>query len=196
MVISCASRKSFLMSSKSKGTYAKSFADPSRTNAIAQAGNYVDPPKYYEHLLNKWTIHFSDRNAPETEEFHFTLELNKKMSYDQLAAKVAEHLKVDPTHVRFTTVTAANGRPRSVVKKANNQTLTSILNPQYQSFSTSAAGQRGDWLFYEILELSLSELETMKNIKITLLNEGITKEVCLFNCAIYASMCCYSLTVV
>jgi ubiquitin carboxyl-terminal hydrolase 7 len=37
--------------------------------------------------------------------------------------------------------------------------------------------QRNDALFFEVLDMSLAELDTQKSIKLTLLSEGITKEV-------------------
>ena len=139
------------------------------------AGNYTDAPKFYDYLVNKVTIHFRDRNQPDSEEHHFTLELSKKMLYDQFAAKVGEHLKVESSHLRFSCMTAASGKPKMPLKKTVNQTLSGILNPQYAAYNSAPIAP--DSLFYEILEISLSELETKKPLKITLLSEGISKEV-------------------
>lgn len=150
-----------------------------RFNAIAQAGNYTDPPKFYDYLQNKVTIHFGDRNALENEDAQFSLELSKKMSFDQLLAKVAEHLKADPTHIRFWTVNASNNRPRVIVRRTPNQTLSAILNTQFSGYN-SGTSQRNDTLYYEVLELSLSELESKRYIKVILLSDGIAKEVCVF----------------
>jgi len=127
-------------------------------------------------LQNKVTIHFGDRNALENEDSQFTLELSKKMSYEQLLAKVAEHLKADADHLRFWTVTASNNRPRGLVRRTANQTLSTILNTQFAGYN-SGASQRNDMLYYEVLELSLSELESKRYIKVSLLSDGIAKEV-------------------
>lgn len=40
------------------------------------------------------------------------------------------------------------------------------------------SSQRGDAFYFEVLEMSLAELDTKKSIKLTWLSEGITKEVC------------------
>lgn len=106
----------------------------------------------------------------------YDLELSKKMTYDQLAAKVGEYLNVDPTHLRFSPINATTGKARPVVRRQTNQTLQQILNPPYSTYSNSG-NQRNDALYYEILELSLSELETRRNIKIHWLTDGISKEV-------------------
>lgn len=43
--------------------------------------------------------------------------------------------------------------------------------------TTLSSSQRGDAFYFEVLEMSLAELDTKKSIKITWLSEGITKEV-------------------
>ncbi len=97
------------------------------------------------------------------------------MSYDQFAAKVGEHLKADPTHIRFMTVNATNGSIKNFVKPNNSYSLHQIMLPAYGTYSNG--NQRTDALYYEVMELSLRELETKKNLKVTWLSEGISKEV-------------------
>jgi ubiquitin carboxyl-terminal hydrolase 7 len=96
------------------------------------------------------------------------------MSYDQFAAKVGEALKVDPTHIRFWTMNANTLKAKSVVRRNLNQSLYQVLHPQYTSYNSH---QRADALFYEVMEMSLSELETKKVMKLWWITEGITKEV-------------------
>ncbi len=113
--------------------------------------------------------------AKDAEEEIFEVTLSKKMSYDQFSAKVGEHLKVDPTHIRFSTVNATTGKPKAIVKRNNNQLLSQILNPPYSAYGNN--NQMPNALYYEVLDLSLSELETKKHLKITWVSEGVTKEV-------------------
>ena len=96
------------------------------------------------------------------------------MFYDQFAAKVGEHVKADPTHIRFYTINAASGNAKTTVKPNLNTTLQHVLTPQY---TYGAANQVANALYFEVLDLSLSELETKRTLKITWLSEGITKEV-------------------
>lgn len=96
------------------------------------------------------------------------------MSYDQFSAKVGEVLKVDPTHIRFSTTNATTNKPKSIVRRNPNQNLYQILHPQFSSYSSH---QRSDMLFYEVMDMSLTELETKKPIKLTWVSEGLTKEV-------------------
>jgi len=106
----------------------------------------------------------------------FQLVLNSKMSYERLSEKVGEQISVEPTHLRFYTV-SSTGSPKPVPKRGPNQTLQTILNPNAGGYGQLPMGQRNDCLYYEVLDMSLAELETRKSIKVTLLSEGITKTV-------------------
>lgn len=82
---------------------------------------------------------------------------------------------MDPTHLRLYTVNFTTGLPRVAVKRlSTNQTLQSILNPT--GYSALSQTQRTDALYFEVLDMSLAELDTKKNVKIIWLSEGITKE--------------------
>jgi ubiquitin carboxyl-terminal hydrolase 7 len=108
----------------------------------------------------------------------FSLTLSRKMTYDQFAKKVGEHLGIDYSHLRFCPVLATNGKPKQPIKRTINQTLFQILNGQYGSYGYSM--HLPDALYYEVLDTSLSEYETKKTLKVTWLIDGINKEVCYF----------------
>lgn len=97
------------------------------------------------------------------------------MSYDQFSAKVGERLKVDPTHVRFSTVNSTTGKSKAPVRRNANQTLFQILSPQFGTYNNS--NQRADTLYYEVMDMSLSEMETKKSLKVVWVSEGVSKEV-------------------
>jgi len=143
---------------------------------ITALGGFTEAKDFYDYLLNRVSVEFSPRFGETTQFPTFSLTLSKKMTYDQFAAKVAEYLRIEPTHVRFTTVNTA-GRPRAAVKYSQQGTLNSILFPGPYNYSGNTM-QRSDQLFYEILEMSLKELEQRKALRITWLPEGLTKEVC------------------
>lgn len=145
--------------------------------AIAQAGGYTDAREFYDYLLNRKTVSFSPKVVTDNEKDIFKMDLSRKMSYEQFSAKVGEYLKVDPTHLRFSTVNSTTGKVKQAVKRNANQTLYQILSPQFGTYSN--ANQRDDALYYEILDMTLSEWETKKVMKVTLVTEGVTKEVCL-----------------
>ncbi|KAK3328499.1 hypothetical protein B0T19DRAFT_424769 [Cercophora scortea] len=145
--------------------------EPSRTS-----DRFEDAREYYDFLLNKKTVKFHAHPTKCDPEKYpaFDLVLNAKMSYDKLAEKLGERLGVDPTHLRFYTVNATTGNPRTAIRRGPNQNLNSILNPV--GYGQINNNQRVDALYFEILDMSLAELDTKKSIKITVLSEGITKE--------------------
>jgi ubiquitin carboxyl-terminal hydrolase 7 len=143
------------------------------TSQITASGGCVEAKEFYDYLLNRINVEFVPRTA-ESEDPNFTLTLSKKMTYTQFAGKVAESLGTEPSHLRFTTVSAA-GKPKQSVKYNANSTLNTILFPGPYSYSANAT-QRPDAMFYEILDMSLVELEQRKPIKITWLPEGLSKE--------------------
>ncbi|KAL8810807.1 MAG: hypothetical protein Q9223_002107 [Gallowayella weberi] len=143
-------------------------------SAIASAGGYTDAREFYDYLLNRIVIKFFPKITTEPAGSVFSLALSRKMSYDQFSAKVGEHLKVDPTHLRFSTVLSTTGKPKQPVRRNQGVSLSQILVPSVGTYVTS--NQRGDALFYEVLEMSISELETKKNIRVHWLSEGVVKE--------------------
>ncbi|KAL9102026.1 MAG: hypothetical protein Q9163_002781 [Psora crenata] len=145
-----------------------------QASAIAQTGGYTDAREFYDYLLNRKQVTFSPKYLTGTDKEVFKLDLTRKMSYEQFSAKVGEHLKVDPTHIRFSTVHIATGKARAVVKRNANQSLNQILSPSFTSYSNSS--QRDDALYYEILDMSLSELDTKKALRVTFVTEGFSKE--------------------
>jgi len=98
------------------------------------------------------------------------------MTYDQFAAKVGEQLKVEPTHLRFTTINAA-GKAKMPIRHGSQGNLSSILVPTPYNYASNPM-QKSDALFYEVLDMPLKELEQRKPMKVTWLPEGISKEVC------------------
>ncbi|KAL6722165.1 ubiquitin-specific protease ubp15 [Lecanora helva] len=144
------------------------------SSTISQTGGYTDAREFYDYLLNRKTVTFSPRYGQEDEGEAFKLDLSRKMSYEQFSAKVGEHLKVEPTHLRFSTVSATTGKAKGTIKRSANQNLSQILYPQFGTYGNN--NQRDDILYYEVLEISLSELDTKKNLKVTWVTEGVSKE--------------------
>jgi ubiquitin carboxyl-terminal hydrolase 7 len=75
-------------------------------------------------------------------------------------------------------VNSATHRPKNPIKHTTNHNLGALLSPA--SYSTYSAGinQRNDALYYEVLEVSMSELEMRKTFKVIWLPEGLQKEEC------------------
>ncbi|KAB5596509.1 Ubiquitin carboxyl-terminal hydrolase [Ceratobasidium theobromae] len=128
------------------------------TSDLETQGLLSTPIQFYDLLQNRVLIKFKPRFEEAGHE-EFDLVLSKKMNYDTLAAKVGEHLRHDAIKLRFTT-SSNTGQPRQVLKRALNQTIAEILQPSYGTAPIPI-------LFYEMLEVSIVELETKRNLKAT-----------------------------
>lgn len=137
------------------------------------ADRIEDARTFYDFLANKRPVRFHPHPRMSEGE-PFQLILSSKHTYDQIAARVGDKVGCLPTHLRFSTVSQSTGNPKTTVKRGQSQTLLNILNPPYQSFNSS--NQRTDALYYEILEISLSEYDTKKMLKVIWLSEGVSKE--------------------
>lgn len=135
-----------------------------------------DAREYYDFLMNKKIVRFHAHptRCDPAKYPEFELVLSSRISYDALSEKVGDALRIDPTHLRFFTVNGATGNPRTAVKRAPTLTLHSILTPT--GYGQLNMNQRTDALYFEVLDMSLAELDRRKNIKIIWLSEGITKE--------------------
>lgn len=135
---------------------------------------YDDAKAFYDFLCNKREVRFDPHPRCEKANFQsFILTLSTKITYDQLSERVGEQLGIEPTHIRFFTANASTGSPKSAVRRAVSQTLSTILNPN--SFSQQSMQIKPNSLFFEVLDMSLAELDTKKNIKVTWLSEGVIK---------------------
>jgi len=140
-----------------------------------------DAREFYDFLAHRVTVKFQAHptKCDATKYPAFVMQLHPhKMGYDQMAEHVAQHFDLQQTHLRFWTVNPS-GNPRASVKRnaANPPMVATILNiptPQVQQMPTVSRDEYT--LYFEILDINLSELELSKNIKLTWLSEGITKE--------------------
>jgi ubiquitin carboxyl-terminal hydrolase 7 len=140
---------------------------------------FEDARDYYDFLHNKKHVKFVPHptKCDAAKYPAFELVLNSKIGYDTLAERVGAHINEPPTHIRFWTVNAASGNPKTTVKRGLGQNLQSILSPT--GYSQLNSSQRSDAFYFDVLEISLAELDTKKSIRVTYLSEGITKEVSL-----------------
>ncbi|EPQ30594.1 uncharacterized protein PFL1_02118 [Pseudozyma flocculosa PF-1] len=120
---------------------------------------YSNPIQFYDFLQNQVKVLFKPRYDDVEYRAEFELTLSKKMTYDMMAAKVGERLKHDPFKLRFTTANGPNGSPKTVLKRTANQNVNEIISPSYIQGQASL-------LYYELLDVSIIELETKRSLKI------------------------------
>ncbi|KAJ2896431.1 ubiquitin carboxyl-terminal hydrolase [Zalerion maritima] len=142
--------------------------------------HYEDAREFYEYLFHKRRLTLMPhptRNNNAQDLPTLDMDFNTKMPYDQFATKVGDELGVEGTHIRFYTVNGANGNPKLPVKRLgpHSASLFNILYPT-GNYSQMTMNQKNDALYYETLDMTLTELETMKVVQMTWLSEGVSKE--------------------
>jgi len=81
---------------------------------------------------------------------------------------VAQHLNTDPLKLRFTTAYSSSGAQKGVIKRTTAQTLSEMLQTAYSPSSQV--------LYYEMLDISIVELETKRFLKIIWLGNTVKEE--------------------
>jgi len=126
-------------------------------------GAFATVPEYYEYVMNRVTVKFRRLDKPKIQTF--TLELSKRMLYDQVTKKIAERIGTDPNKIRLTGHNGYYDQPKPTpIKRTERMTLQDMLTVYYQPPSNN---NLSDTLFFEALELPVSEYENKKVLKIT-----------------------------
>jgi len=144
---------------------------------------FTNPIQFYDFFLNRVVVTFRPKFEDATADNEFSVTLSKKNTYEQvrsipfteaflialakphcsrsqMAQKVGERLKHDYLKIRFTQSNGANGNPKTIIRRQANHTVAELIQPGYMATSTNL-------LYYELLEVSIIELETKKSLKIT-----------------------------
>ena len=77
-----------------------------------------------------------------------------------MAHRVGDFLKQDPLKLRFTSSNPQSGTPKSIIKRSLNQSVADITGTNYYSQHPNVI------VYYELLDISIIELETKKSLKI------------------------------
>ncbi|CAG8737552.1 19364_t:CDS:10, partial [Gigaspora margarita] len=133
------------------------------------AGRIREIPAFYESLSMRIVVQFKPKYKDREQKPEFELVLNKKHTYDDVSKRVAAHLSTDPLKLRFTTAHPTTGHTKNVIKRSTNQTLQEILQTSYPPNSANL-------LYYEMLDISIVELETKKFFKVFWLGKTIKEE--------------------
>lgn len=96
------------------------------------------------------------------------------VAHCQMAHRVGDYLKHDPLKLRFTSSNGATATPKSIIKRALNQSVADITQTNYYAQHPASIV-----LFYEILDVSIIELETKKSLKVVWTGRHNKEEVSL-----------------
>jgi ubiquitin carboxyl-terminal hydrolase 7 len=77
-----------------------------------------------------------------------------------MAHKVGDYLKHDPLKLRFTSANPQSQTPKAIIKRALNQSVADITGTNYYAQHPNVV------VYYELLDISIIELETKKSLKV------------------------------
>ncbi|CAG8620867.1 1600_t:CDS:10 [Paraglomus brasilianum] len=129
-----------------------------------------DIPRFYEYLASRVVVMFKPRFPDRDSKPQFELVLNKKMAYDTVAANVAKKLNTDPLMLRFTTTAYAGNTPKNIIRRSTTQSLQDMLQPG------GYLNPPSNTLYYEMLDVSIIELETKRFLKVIWLGTSAKEE--------------------
>ncbi|KQK09967.1 ubiquitin carboxyl-terminal hydrolase 13 isoform X2 [Brachypodium distachyon] len=115
-------------------------------------------PSFFEYIHNRLVVHFRLLDKPKEDDF--TLELSKRSTYDDVVEKVAHHLGLDdPSKLRLTPHNPYAEQPKpQYIKYRSLDHLLDML----RHFN-----QICDVLYYEILDIPLPELQTLRTLTVS-----------------------------
>ncbi|PLW25122.1 hypothetical protein PCASD_24039 [Puccinia coronata f. sp. avenae] len=120
---------------------------------------YLDPVAFYDFFTNRVLVQFKPRCDIMAKPVQFDLLLSKKLTYDQMASRVGQRLQHDPMKLRFTN--SHQGNPMSVIRRvAARGTVADMIRPSDDHAPSNV-------LFYELLDVSIEEVETKRNVQVT-----------------------------
>ncbi|EPY54271.1 ubiquitin carboxy terminal hydrolase Ubp21 [Schizosaccharomyces cryophilus OY26] len=132
--------------------------------AHRQFGSALD---IYDFLAHRLSVTFEPRNG-EDSDGTFDLELTTHTTYNEMAQAVGKVLDADPGYLQFTLAHLPSKTPRTVIRNPSKFTLQNAIPYAY-------ANDQHVVIFYEILDLSLSELEHKQLVQVHFISDGITK---------------------
>ncbi|CAI9094723.1 OLC1v1030510C1 [Oldenlandia corymbosa var. corymbosa] len=117
---------------------------------------YPDVASFLDYIKNRQVIHFRRLESPGEDDF--CLELVKNDSYDDVVVEVADKLGLDdPSKVRLTPHDCYSEKPKPNSIKYQAANLLDMLLHN---------NQLSDILYYEVLEIPLPELQSLKTLEV------------------------------
>ncbi|KAJ3098511.1 hypothetical protein HDU97_003967 [Phlyctochytrium planicorne] len=138
----------------------------------AEVNDLPDPalalvPQYFENLQNRLVVLFKSKPKQDKDTVRPDVELvlSKKMVYDVVVQKLGERLNSDPLKIRLST--NSSNSSKQIIKRTPTLTLHEMLNTGYYTPMLTPSV-----LFYEELEVNVSELEIKRFLKVSFVDKS------------------------
>lgn len=151
---------------------------------LSKIKGYHTAKEFYDFMRHRLLITFKQRmpveggggdlrmdttgdNEASEDKSQIDLWLSWNDTYETMATKVGEKLGVDPGYLQFFT-TSINGAQRTPIRSGGSTVKQILASPYVQQYSKM--------VLYEILDISLTELQSKKTVSVSWLSDGLSQE--------------------
>lgn len=122
---------------------------------------------FFRDLIYRVQVVFCNKNDPSDP--GFTVKLNQKMSYNQMATEVAKHLDTDPMMLQFFRMQAVRDAPGTVIRSHFEGQLKDLL----QVYGTRKFAKK---LYYQELSMKVGEFENKRQFRCIYVSPKLKEE--------------------
>lgn len=149
-----------------------------RAKQIHAEGRFATVREYFTSVYNRVMVEFRPKTDKQLQEI--TLTLDRRSTYLTVARELAKALEAEPTKLRFTTAHSLTKQPKDVLPYSARLTLEimapGIPNATEYAHAVNIESVTRPVIYYEILDVSLVDLETKKSFKINTLYPTLRDE--------------------
>ncbi|KAL2314284.1 hypothetical protein POMI540_2302 [Schizosaccharomyces pombe] len=122
--------------------------------------------KLYDFLSNKVLVLFRPRFIDQDSIIEFEMLLDRRIKYDDLCIELGQKLGIGADHIRLTTCNPLTYSAGMVVPNDSNITLYEILYSSEEEMPSNV-------IFYETMDVSLSDLDRKRLVRLRWLVDGL-----------------------
>lgn len=141
-------------------------------------GRFATVREYFASIYNRVMVEFRPKADKRLQEV--TLTLDRRSTYLTVARELAKAVDAEPTKLRFTTAHTLTRQPKDVLPYSSRLTLEMMApgmpNAAEYAHAVSIESVTPPVIYYEVLDVSLVDLETKKSFKVNVLHPTLRDE--------------------
>ncbi|KAI8330654.1 hypothetical protein EDC96DRAFT_452112 [Choanephora cucurbitarum] len=151
------------------------------SDELAKQGLITSAPDYYASLYNRCCVLFKPKpNVAQPQHDEVRIVLDRTSNYNAIAAQLASKIGVEHSKIRFTASHPITNQPREVIQYKPTVRLEEILSnlskPQDYLQYVGFEHVNAPVLYYEVLDVDISDLESKRSIEVVVLGSNLRKE--------------------
>lgn len=150
-----------------------------RAKQINERGGHATVREYFASLYHQVEVEFKPKTDKRGEEVK--LKLDRRIMYSSVARDLAKALPLecDPMRIRFTTA-GLSKQPKDVLPYSPRLALENMVPGLWSAADYALAADRAQvppgLIYYEVLDVSVADLETKKSLKVNVIYPTLRDE--------------------